>query len=115
MKCARCISMACGGHSGNTYMQCHRCIMPNGMEMPSAGHDAVAFQHKNMTKFDKKTVDVVENPGILVFGTYLITSTYRVDEDLHEGSGARLTGPSRHLMVASSHADVKRTFTLEKP
>lgn len=60
-------------------------------------------------------MDVVENPGILVFSTYFITSTYRVDEDLHEGSGARLTGPSRHLMVASSHADVKRIFTLEKP
>ena len=115
MKCARCTSMACGGHSGNSDMQCHRCIMPIGMAMPSAGHDAVAFQHKNMKNFDKKTVDVVVNPGIPVFRTYFNTCTYRVVEDLHEGSGARLTGPSRHLMVASSHADVKRNFTLEKP
>ena len=123
MKCARCKSMACGGHSGNTYMQCHRCIMPIGMAMPSAGHDAVAFQHKkHMKYFDKKTVDVVVNPGIPVFNTYFITSTHRVVEDLHEGSGARLTGPSckaqdpgTSIMVASSHADVKRNFTLEKP
>ena len=62
MKCARCISMARGGHGGNTYMQCHRCIMPIGMEMPSAGHDALAFQHKNMTKFDKKICGCCRKP-----------------------------------------------------
>jgi len=112
---AQCISTACDGHSGNTYMQYHRCIMPIGMAMPFAGHDAVAFQRKTMTKFDQKTVDVVVTTSMSVFSTYFITCTFRVVEDMHEGSHARLTRPSRHLTVASSHADVEHVFTLGKP
>ena len=89
--------------------------MPIGIAMPLAGHDAVAFQHKNMTNFDQKYGGCCSNPAMSVFSTYFNTCTCRVVEARCKGSGAGLAGASRNLMVASSHADVKRIFTLGKP